>query len=90
LWQKEQGTATKMFKILLGQSKILNITKENSGRNSGRNRGSGCGGMNRGQRFAAAAKVAMALAANSGNSGGRQRWWKQRKRKGRQQSTKKQ
>jgi hypothetical protein len=28
---KEQGTATKMSKILLGLSNILNITKENSG-----------------------------------------------------------
>ena len=29
-----QGTATQMFKILRGLSNILNITKENRGRNS--------------------------------------------------------
>jgi len=39
LRRKKQGTATKMFKILLGLSNILNITKENSGRNSGGNSG---------------------------------------------------
>jgi len=31
-----QGTATQTFKILCGLSNILNITKENRGRNSGR------------------------------------------------------
>jgi hypothetical protein len=51
---------------------------------------SGCGGRSRGQRFVAAAIVAMASAANSRNCGGRQRWRKQkRQREGRQQSTKK-
>ena len=73
--RKEQGTARKMFEILLVLSNILNITKENSdsGRNSGRNRGSSCGERSRGQRFAATETVAMASAANSGNGGGRQR-----------------
>ena len=37
----------------------------------------------------AAATVAMALTANGGNGGGRQRWPKRRQHKGRQQSTKK-
>jgi len=64
-----QKAAAKMFKILLGHSNILNITKENRGRN----RGSGCGGRSRGQQYvAAAATVAMALAANSGTGRGRQ------------------
>ena len=40
--------------------------------------GSGCGGRSRGQRFAAAATVAMSFAANSGNGGGRHWWRKQR------------
>ncbi len=84
---RSRGTAMTMFKILLGLSNILNITKENSGRDSGRNRGSGCGRRSRGQQFAAVATVAMALAANSGHGRGRQWWQKQRKRKGRQQST---
>jgi len=73
---------TKIFKIILGLCNILNITKENSGRNSGRNRGSGCGRRSRGQRFAVVATVVMASSANSINSGGRQQWWKQRKCKG--------
>ncbi len=81
---------TKIFKIILGLCNILNITKEISGRNSGRNRGSGCGRRSRGQQFVAVATVAMALAANSSNGRGRQRWWKQRKCEGRQQSTKQQ
>jgi hypothetical protein len=46
--------------------------------------------MSRGQRFAAAMTVGMALAANSGKREGRQLWPKQRQRKGSQQSTKKQ
>jgi hypothetical protein len=51
---------------------------------------SGCGGRSRGQRFAAAAIVAMASSASSRNSGGRQQWRKQeRQREGRQHSTKK-
>ena len=69
-----------MFKILLGLSNILNITKENSSRN----RGSGCGGRSRGQWFVAAMTVAMVSAVNSGNGNGGdgQRWWKQRQRWG--------
>ena len=54
-----QKMAAKMFKILLGLCNILNITKENSGRNSDRNRGSSCGGRSRGQWFAAMSTVAM-------------------------------
>jgi hypothetical protein len=66
-----------MFKILLGLSNILNITKENSRRN----RGSGCGGRSRGQWFLAAMTVAMVSAVNSGNGngGGRQGWWKRQR-----------
>ena len=45
-----QGTATQMFKIIRGLSNILNITKENRGRNSGRTEAAvateGAGGSN--------------------------------------------
>ena len=56
-----------MFKIILGLSNILNIIKENSGIH----RGSSCGRRMGGQRFATAATVTLASAANSGNGGGR-------------------
>ena len=67
--QKDQGTATKMFKILFGLSNILNITKENSGRNIGRNRGGSCGRRSTGQ-WVAARWQPTAATAGAGNGGG--------------------
>ena len=68
-----QGTATQMFKRLRGLSNILNITKENRGRNSGRTEAvvatEGAGGSNlRLQRQWQWRRQPTAATAGAGNS----------------------